>query len=161
MPDFSVFFLVIDGLLFAYACYSWYWQAKLALRGRYRISVLIWTLILIWLGFTWNYIEKGQPGLNFFLALLLLVSIVDGFTGFAPKRAVVSGYFKRTVPYAKINNVQLIYLPMPKRSRIVCIIGTVDGRNYLLQFSGSINQVISTLKKYADHRIQVRSQRGM
>lgn len=161
MPSFSIFYLLIDALLFAYACYSWYWQARLVLRGRYRISVLIWTLIIIWLGFAWDYIEKGDPGLNLFLALILLVSIVDGFTGFAPKRAVVSGYFKRTVPYSAIDNVRLIYIPTPRKPRIVCILETRDRRNYLLQFSSSLNQIIAALKKFADHNIHVQIQNGM
>lgn len=161
MSIFTTFLGTINILLAIYTCYSWYWQAKLSLRGRYRISVLIWTLIIIWAGFTWNYIEKGEPGLNFFLALILLISIVDGFTGFAPKRAVVSGYFKRTVPYSKISDVRLIYVPVLKKERVICIIETVDGRSYLLQFNGSVNRVIETLKKYADHDIHVRIQSGM
>ncbi len=69
----------------------------------------------------WNYIEKGDPGINIFLALFLLVSIIDGFTGFAPKRAVVSGYFKRTIRYSEINMVTLINVPNPKK-RIGCLL---------------------------------------
>ena len=93
MKYMTYFYVAIDILLVVYACYSWYWQAKVDFRGRYRISSVVWALIFIWLGFTWNYIEKGDPGLSVFLALFILISIVDGFSGFSKKRMVVSGYF--------------------------------------------------------------------
>ena len=64
MKYMTYFYVAIDILLVVYACYSWYWQAKVDFRGRYRISSVVWALIFIWLGFTWNYIEKGDPGLR-------------------------------------------------------------------------------------------------
>ena len=48
----TYFYVAIDILLVVYACYSWYWQAKVDFRGRYRISSVVWALIFIWLGFT-------------------------------------------------------------------------------------------------------------
>lgn len=161
MTSFSSFFIIINAGLLAYAGYSWYWQAHLALRGRFRVSVLLWTLLMIWFGFTWNYIIKGNASVNFFLALILLISIMDGFTGLAPKRAVVSGYFKRTVPYSEITDVRLIRMPLTKRPLVVCLLGTNKGRNYLLQFRGTVSQIINVLRKYADHRIRVHVQDGL
>lgn len=155
MQSMTGFYILINILLGIYACYSWYWQAQLDLRGKYRISLLIWTLFIIWLGFTWNYIERDEPGINVFLALLLLVSIVDGYTGFAPKRAVISGYFKRTLKYSEIDNVLLINLTMGKKPTVICILETSKGRQYNLQFSGDVQKVIKTLQKYADHQIRV------
>ncbi|MFR4968865.1 hypothetical protein [Lactobacillus kalixensis] len=155
MQGMSSFYLVVNVLLAIYACYSWYWQARLELRGKFRISVLIWTLLIIWLGFSWNYIEKGDPGINVFLALLLFVSIIDGCTGFAPKRAVVSGYFKRTVAYSDISKVFLINIPTPKKPSVICLLGTKNGRQYNLQFQGQMTDVINTIKKYIDHDIEI------
>lgn len=155
MQSMSGFYMLVNAILFVYVCYSWYWQAKLELRGKFRISILIWTLLIIWLGFTWNYIEKGEAGINVFLALLLLVSIVDGYTGFAPKRAVVSGYFKRTLRYSEIERVLLIRVPLGKRPSIICILGTTKGRQYNLQFKSSVEEIVHALQKYADHQIRV------
>lgn len=155
MQTMSGFYILVNIVMFIYACYSWYWQAKLELRGKFRISILLWTLLVIWLGFTWNYIEKGEPGINLFLALLLLVSIVDGFTGFAPKKAVVSGYFKRTLSYSEIENVILINVPVGKKPAVICILGTNKGRQYNLQFSSDVKSIIATLQRYADHRIRI------
>lgn len=158
MTNFSAFFIIINVGLLAYAVYSWYWQARLTLRGRFRVSVLIWTLLMIWAGFAWNYIIKGSASVNFFLALILVISIMDGFTGLAPKRAVVSGYFKRTVPYSDITDVRLIRVPLARKPLVVCMLATKKGRNYLLQFHGTVSQIINVLKKYADHRIHVHIQ---
>lgn len=151
----SSFYILINVAMFIYACYSWYWQANLELKGKYRISLLLWTIFIIWLGFTWNYIETEEVGINVFLALLLLVSITDGFTGFTSKRAVVSGYFKRTLKYADIDHVLLINLPLTEKPSVICILGTKNGRQYNLQFSRDVHEIISTLQKYADHQIQI------
>ena len=64
MTSLSTFYYTIDLLLLVYACYSWYWQASIQVRGRYRLSSIIWAIIFIWLAFTWNYIEKGDPGID-------------------------------------------------------------------------------------------------
>lgn len=117
------FYIVINILMLSYACYSWYWQAKVEFRGHYRVSSIVWAVIFIWLGFTWNYIEKGDPGLNVFLALFVLISIVDGFSGFSPKRLVVSGYFKRTVKYDNIAYITLIQIPNKKKPLVVALLG--------------------------------------
>lgn len=155
MQGMSSFYLIVNVFLAIYACYTWYWQAKLELRGKYRISVLIWTLLIIWVGFSWNYIEKGDPGINVFLALLLFVSIIDGCTGFAAKRVVVSGYFKRTVPYKDIAKIFLINVPAPKKPTVICILGTNNGRQYNLQFVGQVVDVINIIRKYIDHDVEI------
>lgn len=157
MPD-SSFYVIVNVLLFVYACYSWYWQAKLDLRGKYRYSVIFWTIIIIWLGFAWNYIDKSYPGINVFLALLLITSIVDGYTGFAPKRAVISGFFKRTIPYSDIEDVLLIKVPNFEKPSVICIMRTNKGRQYYLRFSGEVNKIVAALKKHVDHTIRVEIQ---
>lgn len=161
MPGMSAFFIVINILLFGYTCYSWYWQANLDLRGKYRLSVLIWTIFMIWLGFTWNYLVADDWNINIFLALILVTSIIDGFTGFAPHRVVVSGYFKRTVPYSKITDITLIKLPLARRTTVVCMFNTSDHHRYLLQFQKSVAQIMNTLKTHIDHRISIKVQDGM
>ncbi|MBA1392574.1 hypothetical protein EQ500_01485, partial [Lactobacillus sp. XV13L] len=80
------FYLILDALLLGYTCYSWYWQANIDVKGQYRASSVIWTVIFIWVAFAWQLIEKGDPGLGIFLAVFLMIGIIDGFTGFAPKR---------------------------------------------------------------------------
>lgn len=159
MTSLSTFYYTIDLLLLVYACYSWYWQASIQVRGRYRLSSIIWAIIFIWLAFTWNYIEKGDPGINIFLALFLFISIIDGFTGFADKRAVVSGYFKRTVRYSDISFVRLINVPNPKKPTVICILQTVKERQYYLRFNGEVNMVIGVLRQRlsSDARIEVQN----
>lgn len=155
MQGMTGFYISVNVLLAIYACYSWFWQAKIELKGKYRISLLIWTLLIIWLGFTWNYIERDEPGINVFLALLLLTSIVDGFTGFTPKRIVVSGYFKRTLQYSDVDNVLLIKVPVGKRPTVICILGTNKGKQYNLQLVGDVKDVIRMLQKNTDHKIRI------
>lgn len=149
------FYFSVNLILFAYACYSWYWQAKLKIKGKFRLSILIWTLIVIWIAFTWNYLVKSDPGINVFLALILLVSIIDGFTGFAEKRIVVSGYFKRTVKYEDLENVLLIALPLQKAPSTICILGMNNGRQYSLQLKSGPQEIVDFLRKTVDHDIKV------
>ena len=158
MAYMSYFYIVVNILMLAYACYSWYWQAKVDFRGRYRISSVVWALIFIWLGFTWNYIEKGDPGLNVFLALFLLISIVDGFSGFSPKKMVVSGYFKRTVKYDEISSVTLINVPNPKKPLVMAIFRTNNNKAYMMRFRIQANEVIAALQKYVGKNIPVEIQ---
>lgn len=141
-----------------YACYSWYWQARVEFHGRYRSSSIIWALIFIWIGFSWNYIEKGDPGLNVFLALFLVISIIDGFSGFGPKKMVVSGYFKRTVKYNDISSVTLISVPNPKKPLVMAIFRTNTNKAYMMRFCIHINEVIAALRKYVDKNIPVEIQ---
>lgn len=149
------FYFTINLILFVYACYSWYWQAKLKIKGKFRLSILIWTLLVIWLAFTWNYIVKSDPGIDLFLALILLVSIIDGSTGFAEKRMVVSGYFKRTVKYQDLENVLLIALPLQKTPSTICILGTSTGRQYSLQLKADPQEIVNFLRKVVDHHLKI------
>ena len=158
MAYMSYFYIVVNILMLAYACYSWYWQAKVEFRGHYRISSIVWAIIFIWLGFTWNYIEKGDPGLNVFLALFLLISIVDGFSGFSPKKMVVSGYFKRTVKYDEISSVTLISVPNPKKPLVMAIFRTNNNKAYMMRFRIQANEVIAALQKYIGKNIPVEIQ---
>lgn len=154
----SYFYIAVNLLMLAYACYSWYWQAKVEFHGHYRISSIVWALIFIWLGFTWNYIEKGDPGINVFLALFLLISIVDGFSGFSPKRMVVSGYFKRTVKYNEIANITLINVPNPKKPLVMAIFRSNNNRAYMMRFRLPVTDVIRALQKYIGKNIPVEIQ---
>ena len=155
MQGVSTFYNMVNILFAVYACYSWFWQAQLELKAKYRWSVLVWTVIIIWFGFAWNYIEANEPGINIFLALLLVISMIDGATGFASKRIVVSGYFKRTLKYAELNRVLLINVPMVKKPRVLCILESEKGRQYNLQFAGTSTDIVNILKKYVDHPIQI------
>ncbi|MGN1272719.1 hypothetical protein [uncultured Lactobacillus sp.] len=158
MTYMSYFYIVVNVLMLAYACYSWYWQAKIEFRGRYRVSSIVWAVIFIWLGFTWNYIEKGDPGLNVFLALFLLISIVDGFSGFSAKKLVISGYFKRTVKYDEIANVTLIDIPSEKKPLLVAIFNTNTNKSYMMRFRAHANDVLPAIQKYIGENISVEVQ---
>ena len=147
MAYMSYSYIVINILMLAYASYSWYWQAKVEFRGHYRVSSIVWAVIFIWLGFTWNYIEKGDPGLNVFLALFVLISIVDGFSGFSPKRLVVSGYFKRTVKYDNIAYITVIQIANKKKPLVVALFRTEDKKSYMMRFRNQVNEEVQALQK--------------
>lgn len=144
----SLFYPIVDVLLLIYAVYSWYWQAKVNLRAKFRISLVIWTLLIIGGFFYSGYLNLQMPAINFFLALLLLTSLIDGSTGLAQKRAVVSGFFKRTIDYSKIKRVLLIDYSGDQRDRVICILGTSDNRQYYLQFATNLRTVIQALEEH-------------
>ncbi|BDR59864.1 hypothetical protein [Lactobacillus xylocopicola] len=152
------FYLILDAVLLCYTCYSWYWQANIDLKGQYRTSSVIWMVILIWAGFVWQFIQKGDPGLGVFLAIFLMIGLLDGFTGFAPKRAVVSGYFRRTVPYTEIMMVTLIKVPNPKKEMVICILTTQKNKQYYLRFTHGVTQIIGAIKEHIHHDIKIEVQ---
>ena len=137
MKYMTYFYVAIDILLVVYACYSWYWQAKVDFRGRYRISSVVWSLIFI------------------------LISIVDGFSGFSKKRMVVSGYFKRTVKYDDLASVTLIQIPNQEKPLVMAIFRTSDGKAYMMRFNNEVNSVIKQLQEYAGREIPVEVQSMM
>ena len=47
MTSLSTFYYTIDLLLLVYACYSWYWQASLQVKGRYRLSSIFGQLFYL------------------------------------------------------------------------------------------------------------------
>lgn len=54
----TLFYLVADTLLAAYAGYSWYSQATVILRARWRMTAVVMPILLVWLGpagATWNW----------------------------------------------------------------------------------------------------------
>ncbi|WEV39911.1 hypothetical protein OZX56_08570 [Lactobacillus sp. ESL0684] len=161
MADLSYFYLILDVILLGYTCYSWFWQASIDIRGHYRTSSVVWALIFIWISFAWDLLSPNDPGLGIFLAIFILMSILDGTTGLAPKRAVVSGYFKRTIAYTDVEMVTLIKVPNPKKKTVICILTTKKHRQYYLRFSAGIAQVIETLKTRIDHNTKIEVQNIM
>ncbi|WEV70981.1 hypothetical protein OZY43_00655 [Lactobacillus sp. ESL0785] len=158
MADSLFSYLILDAVLLSYTCYSWYWQASIDLKGHYRISSIIWSIVIIWIGFSWELIEKGDTGLSLFLAIFLIIGIIDGATGLAPKRAVVSGYFRRTIAYSDVAMVTLIKVPNPKKKTVICILTTNKHRQYYLRFSKSVTQIVETLKERIHHNVRIEVQ---
>ena len=89
---------------------------------------------------------KRWSRLNVFLALFLLISIVDGFSGFSPKRLVVSGYFKRTVKYEDIADITLINMQNQRKPLIVALFRTKDNKSYMMRFRNQVNEVVPAFK---------------
>ena len=92
-------------MLIGYIFYSWYWQANIDYKARFRSSSVIWALIFLLIGFYLDYFTDPTLLMNIFIATFLLMSIIDGVSGLSKKRLVVSGYFKRTVKYTDIAHV--------------------------------------------------------
>ena len=155
MVSLSYFYFIINALFLFYACYSWYWQANLVVRCRYRVSSIIWAVLFIWLAFTWNYIAKGDSGVTVFLALFLLISIIDGFTGLTNKRIVVAGYFKRTIKYDELEAVRIINIPNPKKPSVLCVFQTKNDRQYALRFNMDVEQFMKILKPHLDSSVKI------
>lgn len=152
------FNLLIVILMAAYATYSWYWQASLAYAARYRYSSIVWAVVFVWIGFSGNYLTVGDSGLAIFVALFMVISIVDGFSGITKTRLVVSGYFKRTIPIKQIRQVTIVNVPNRRWASVICIFKSERERQYLLRFSGDLADVIQALKAHlGDVGIEVQS----
>ena len=133
----SLLYISFDILLIGYIFYSWYWQANIDYKARFRSSSVIWALIF------------------------LLMSIIDGVSGLAKKRLVVSGYFKRTVKYSDIAHVTLITVPNPKKPTVMAIFQTNNRQAYYLRFSQQVSDVIVNIRKYLGSNVGIEVQSMM
>lgn len=147
------FYLAIDVLFFMYACHSWYYQASLEVKGVYRRSLLIWTLLVI-MACSYADILVNTTEIRVFLALMILTSIIDGYTGFGAKRLVVSGFFRRTVKYELIQKALVVNLFGEESS---CILSTKDGRQYYLRFKIAAPSLIQTLRRYLGPDVEIKT----
>ena len=96
--------------------------------------------------------------MNVFIATFLLMSIIDGVSGLAKKRLVVSGYFKRTVKYSDIAHVTLITVPNPKKPTVMAIFQTNNRQAYYLRFSQQVSDVIVNIRKYLGSNVGIEVQ---
>lgn len=152
-----IFYLIASIFILGYIGYSWYWQAIIDVRGKYRYSSIVWSLIFIWIAFNWNYLSPSDTALPIFLALFITMSIIDGFAGLANKRIVLSGYFKRTLKYRDVEHITLINVSGRKHPLVMAIFRTQTKRVYYLPFSKQIEEIIQVLhqKINADVGIEI------
>lgn len=151
-------YILIGIYIVGYLFFSWYWQAVIEVRARFRISSVIWALVFLVIVFGMDYVSNPNLILNIFVAAFILMSIVDGFSGFAKKRLVVSGYFRRTVKYSDIEKVTLITVPTTNKPTTMAIFQTNKNSAFTLRFSKEFEEIIRAVQTYVgkDTAIEIR-----
>lgn len=151
-------YILIGIYIIGYLFFSWYWQAMIDIRARYRISSVIWALVFLLIVFGMDYVSNPSLSLNILVALFILMSIIDGFSGFAKKRLVVSGYFRRTVKYGDIARVTLIPVPTANKPTTMAIFQTHRNTAFTLRFSKELEVIIRAIQIYVgkDTAIEIR-----
>lgn len=151
-------YILIGIYIISYLFFSWYWQAMIDIRARYRISSVIWALVFLAIVFGMDYVSDPNLSLNVLVAAFILMSIIDGFSGFAKKRLVVSGYFRRTVKYGDIARVTLIPVPTTKKPTTMAIFQTHKNTAFTLRFSKELEVIIRAIQTYIgkDTAIEIR-----
>lgn len=151
-------YILIGIYIIGYLFFSWYWQAVIDIRARYRISSVIWALVFLAIVFGMDYVSDPNLSLNVLVAAFILMSIIDGFSGFAKKRLVVSGYFRRTVKYGDIARVTLIPVPTTKKPTTMAIFQTHKNTAFTLRFSKELEVIIRAIQTYIgkDTAIEIR-----
>ncbi|MBD5429378.1 hypothetical protein [Lactobacillus sp.] len=144
----TLFYLTFDTLILFYCIYSWYWQAVINYKARFRMSSVIWALIFFIFGYSMDYFTAPTLATNIFVAGVLTMSIIDGFSGLSSKRIVVSGFFKRTLKYSDVAHITLIPVPNPKKPTVMAIFQTKRRQAYYLRFSHQLEEVIKILRQY-------------
>ncbi|MBP2057475.1 hypothetical protein J2Z60_000639 [Lactobacillus colini] len=144
----TLFYLACDILIIFYCVYSWYWQAVIGYRARFRMSSIIWVLIFFTLGYSMDYFTAPTPVTNVFVAGVLTMSIIDGVSGLAKKRIVFSGFFKRTLKYSDVAHITLIAGPNPSKPIVMAVFKTKKQQSYYLRFSKQLGEVIQILRQY-------------
>ena len=151
-------YILIGIYIVGYLFFSWYWQAVIEVRARFRISSVIWALVFLVIVFGMDYVSNPNLILNIFVAAFILMSIVDGFSGFAKKRLVVSGYFRRTIKYSDIEKVTLITVPTTNKPTTMAIFQTNKNSAFTLRFSKEFEEIIRAVQTYVgkDTAIEIR-----
>ena len=151
-------YILIGIYIVGYLFFSWYWQAVIEVRARFRISSVIWALVFLVIVFGMDYVSNPNLILNIFVAAFILMSIVDGFSGFAKKRLVISGYFRRTVKYSDIEKVTLITVPTTNKPTTMAIFQTNKNSAFTLRFSKEFEEIIRAVQTYVgkDTAIEIR-----
>jgi hypothetical protein len=155
----GIFYAVLSLLILAYLAYSWYWQANIDFAGRFRLANFIWAAIFIGFGFYAGLFADQTPLLAVLLALFLVSSLVDGQSGLAPHKLVISGYFRRAIPYREIEHVTLVTAPVEKP--VVLAIFKTERHAYYLRFSKRAEDVITALKQHLEHGVSIEVQTMM
>lgn len=153
----GIFYSVFSLLILAYLAYSWYWQATIDFAGRFRLANFIWAILFIGFGFYIGVFVSQTRWLAILLALFLVASIVDGQSGLAPRRLVISGYFRRAIPYREIEHVTLVTTPMVGKPLVLAIFKT-SRHAYYLRFSQKAEDVIAALKHHLKHGVAIEVQ---
>lgn len=154
-------YIAIDIFLIGFIFYSWYCQATIEFRARFRISSIIWALIFILIGFQLDYFNNPDITTNIFLAIFILLSVIDGWSGLAKKKLVLSGYFKRTLNYSEVSKITLIQVPNAKKTTVLAIFQTSKKRSYYLRFSKQVTDVITALRQYLGKEVVIEIQKMM
>lgn len=153
-----MFYLIPVLLVLGYAVYSWYWQATISIYAKYRVSSLIWSLLLLTFAFNSGMVNKGDLFIQIFLAGFILMSIVDGFGGISTDRIIISGYFKRSVKYSELAKITLIPVPRAKKPSVMAIFTTLKNQSYYLRFSKTIEELIPLLNDQTTDQVEIEIQ---
>ena len=139
------YYIALSLLLIFYILYSWYWQATIVMKARFRSSNVVWAAIFLLVGLGAGFFDLPAQGLSLLLASFLVASLLDGQSGFGEKCVVLSGYFKRTLAYSEIAEVKLVKAPadMPL---VVAILQTKNRQQYALRFSKKAEAVMAQLR---------------
>lgn len=154
-------YLVPIILILAYAVYSWYWQAMISIYARYRISSVIWSVILLAFGLGAGFINTIDRSLTWFLAGFMLTSIVDGFGGLSESRIIISGYFKRALKYDELTRITMIPIPNPNKTTVMVIFTTIKSQSFYMRFNKSVEDLIPLLNEKTTNDVQIEIQNLM
>lgn len=152
------FYILCDLAVIIYTIYSWYWQAMIETKAKYRYSGIVWVIIILIVGYSFNYFAQPTLVSNVFIAAIITMSVIDGFSGFAKKRLVTAGYFKRTLKYSDIAQITLISVPTIGKPSVMAIFQTKTRQAYSLRFNKGVEEIIGILRHYVEPgtRIEVR-----
>lgn len=143
------YYIALSLLITFYILYSWYWQATIFMKARFRTSNVVWALIFVFLGLAAGFFDLHTQGLALLLTSFIVASILDGQSGFGAKRVVLSGYFRRTLAYSDIAEVKLVKAPADV-PLVVAILQTKSRQAYYLRFSQKAETVLTQLR----HKLQ-------
>lgn len=152
------YYIALSLFIIFYILYSWYWQATIFMRARFRTANVVWAVVFLFLGLGAGFFDLHAQGLTLLLTSFVVASILDGQSGLGAKRVVLSGYFRRTLTYSDIAAVRLVKAPadMPL---VVAILQTKNRQQYYLRFSQKAETVLRQLRRklQAGVKIEVQS----
>lgn len=145
--------ILIDIIFLLGAVYNVYWQSQIEIRSIYKISTLIFAMVIG----AWLLISPvNQLPYIVMVAEFVTLTIMNGVGGVGSKKIVTSGFYSGILDYSQIVHVTLIPIELAGRKpRVAVVFNTNRPQQIQLNFNTSYKTIESYLKSKLASGVQM------
>ncbi|WP_099974273.1 hypothetical protein [Lactobacillus terrae] len=148
----TIFLIVIDIFFLLGGLYSVYWQSQIEIRSIYKISALIYTVLIgafLLVGIDANILYIIM------VAEFLASALVGGIGGLGTRKIIASGLFSGAINYSDIQRVTIISVNLNDKPKSSVIFQTSRLRQINLSFNRSYQEIRSFLDTKLNKDVEV------